>query len=187
MFFLNKAYWWIGNGWIMTGLVLWVGWAPMGRAEDFCWESVGARGGIPEAGSGRTFSEAELFSNWNMPWGWDVGKEWYVQSRLDSSMGWLGDHGNNAGIWTLGPSLVLSRPRLPVSAVFGVSPTILSRTKFGSKDFGINFQFTTHIGLQYDFATHWRLTYHFQHMSDAGLSDKNPALNMHMFGLAYVF
>ena len=109
------------------------------------------------------------------------------REALEFSAGWLGDFGNDAGIWTLGPLLVLGRARLPVSLVAGVSPTVLSRTQFGSKDFGINFQFTTHIGVDFDFARHWRLTYQYQHMSDAHLSEKNPALNMNLFGLCYVF
>jgi hypothetical protein len=41
--------------------------------------------------------------------------------------------------------------------------------------------------LNWDFATHWRLGYRFQHMSNAGLSQPNPGLNMHMFALSYLF
>jgi hypothetical protein len=172
------------GGWAVSCLLLY---AVVGRAEDFRLESVGARGGIPGNRSSRYFNQAELFADWDLPWDWDVVKEWRVQSRLEFSAGWLGDFGDNASIWTLGPLLVLGRERLPVSLVGGVSPTILSRTVFGSKDFGINFQFTTHIGVNFDFARHWRLTYQYQHMSDAHLSSKNPGLNIQFFGLCYVF
>jgi hypothetical protein len=83
--------------------------------------------------------------------------------------------------------VVLSRGRLPVSLDGGVSPTLLSRSEFGSKDFGTDIQFTSHIGVNWDFAAHWRLGYRFQHMSNADLVPQNRGLNMHMFALSYVF
>ena len=76
---------------------------------------------------------------------------------------------------------------LPVSLEGGVSPTGLSRSEFGSKDFGTEIQFTSHVGLNWDFATHWRLSYRFQHMSNADLGTKNPGLNLNMLALSYVF
>ena len=170
--------------WAMVPLLLW---AVVGRAEGFRFESVGVRGGFPVSSSREDFNQAEGLVNLNLPWAWDLGKEWYLQSRLDFSLGWLGDRGNNSAIGTLVPSLVLGRERLPLSLEGGVGPTVLTRDKFGSKDFGTEFQFTSHVGLNWDFATHWRLGYRFQHMSNAGLSQPNPGLNMHMFALSYLF
>ena len=158
-----------------------------GRAEDIRLESTGVRGGWSPSSSGEDFSQVEGFLNLNLPWSWDLGKEWRLQTRLDFSLGWLGDKGNNGAIGTVGPSLVLGRERLPVTLEGGVSPTFLSRTGFGEKEFGINLQFTSHIALNWDFAPHWRLSYRFQHMSNAHLSSKNPGLNMNMFGLSYLF
>ena len=161
--------------------------AATGRTQDFRLESVGVRGGFSASSSGEAFNQAEAFANWNLPWGWDLGKEWYLQTRLDFTLGWLGDRGNNAAIGTVGPTVVLTREPWPVSLEGGVSPTFLSRSGFGSKDFGTDFQFTSHLGVNWDFATHWRLGYRFQHMSNAGIGSKNPGLNMHLFALSYVF
>ena len=82
-----------------------------------------------------------------------MGKEWYLQTRVDFSIGWLGDSDNDAAIGTAGPSVVLGRESLPVSLEGGVSPTGLSRSEFGSKDFGTEIQFTSHVGLNWDFAS----------------------------------
>jgi len=172
------------SGWAVGCLLLC---AVIGRAEDFRLESVGARVGFPANWSSKDFRQAELFANWNLPWGWDLGKEWWLQSRLDFSAGWLGDQVVNGAIGTGGPTLVLGRERLPVSLEGGVSPTVLSPAEFPSKDFGMNFQFTSHIGLNWDFATHWRLSYRFQHMSNAGLAPSNPGLNLHVLGISYLF
>ena len=65
--------------------------------------------------------------------------------------------------------------------------TGLSRDEFGSKDLGGNFQFTSHAGLNWDFAEHFRVGYRFQHMSNAGLREPNPGLNLHLFAVSYLF
>jgi len=156
-------------------------------AADFRLESVGARGGLSASTTGEDFYQAEAFGNWKLPWGWDLGKEWHLQSRFDLSLGWLGDSGHAAAIGAVGPSVVLGRERLPVSFEGGVSPTLMSRHEFGTKDFGSEFQFTSHVGVNWDLAAHWRLSYRFQHMSNAGLASKNPGLNMHLFGISYLF
>jgi len=162
-------------------------WAAAGRAEGLQLESVGARGGLSASSSGSDFHQAEGFVNFNLPWAWDLGREWHLQSRLDLSAGWLGDSGHDAAIGTVGPSLLLRREPWPVSLEGGVSPTFLSNYEFGAKDFGTYVQFTSHVGLNWDFAPHWRIGYRFQHMSNAGLASKNPGLNMHLFALSYVF
>ena len=133
------------------------------------------------------FHQFEAFGNWNLPWGWDLGPEWHLQSRLDLSAGLLGDSSQNAAIGTFGPTLVLGRARWPVSLEAGFSPTLLSSYKFELKSFGTEIQFTSHVGLNWDFAAHWRLGYRFQHMSNADLSQDNPGLNLHMLALSYVF
>ena len=161
--------------------------AVVGRAEYFRLESVGVRGGISSNLTGQSFNQAEVFANWNLPWGCDLGKGWHLQSQLDLSAGWLTDRSDNAAIGTLGPGLVLSRAGLPVSLAGGVSPTVISWSDFEARDFGTCIQFTSYAGLNWDFAAHWRLGYRFQHMSNADLAQHNRGLNMHMFALSYVF
>jgi hypothetical protein len=172
------------GGWSVSCLLIC---GVIARAEGFRLESVGARGGVSSNSEGDEFHQAQAFANWNMPWAWDLGKEWRLQSQLDFTAGWLGDRGHNAAIGTAGPGLLLSRERLPLSLDGGVSPTALSRSEFDSKDLGMDFQFTTHVGLNWDFARHWRLSYRFEHISNAGLASPNPGLNIHMLGLSYVF
>ena len=175
MLFSRRAFRWIGiSACVLAGLLL----RPdAGRAEDgLHLESVGVRGGFSANNDRHNFNQAEIFGNWNLPWSWDLGKEWRLQSRLDLSAGWLGDRTENGALGTLGPSLALGRARWPVSVEGGVSPTLLSRDSFGSKSFGMDFQFTSHAGVNWDFAAHWRLGYRFQHMSNAGFARPNPGL-----------
>lgn len=161
--------------------------APCLFAQDFHIESAGARYGFDPVGSESNFHQAEAFVNFDLPWNWDLGKRWSLQSRLDASAGWLGESGADAFIGTVGPSLSLGKQNFPLSLEGGVSPTILSRKDFPSRDFGTLFQFTSHGGINLDITSHWRLSYRFQHMSNASISRHNPGLNLHMFGLSYLF
>jgi lipid A 3-O-deacylase len=155
--------------------------------EEFGFESAGARYGFPVDHRSQGFSQAEAFVNLNLPWKWNLGADWNVQSRLDASAGWLGREGFDAALVTLGPSLVLRDKWLPLSLEGGLSVTGLSRDEFGSKDLGGHLQFTSHAGLNWDFASHWRVGYRFQHTSNAGLRAPNPGLNLHLFAVSYVF
>ncbi len=157
------------------------------RAGDFSFESAGARFGVGASSSNRDFHQAEAFVDWNLPWHWDLGAKLDLQSRLDLSAGWLGNSHSSGAVGTLGPLLALGRERFPISIEGGAGATILSRWEFETKDFGDAVQFTSHIGLYWDIAQHWRLGYRFQHMSNAGISQSNPGLNLHMLALSYRF
>src|SRR5437867_4727178 len=156
-------------------------------SRDFRLESAGARYGYAFQVRSESLRQAEAFANWNLPLAWDLNSHWHLQSRLDLSIGWLGGRGDNATVGTAGPSLLLRRASFPLTLDVGASATGLSREKFGSKDFGTPFQFTTHAGVNLDLGQHIRVGYRYQHMSNAGLSRPNPGLNLHVFGLSYLF
>jgi hypothetical protein len=171
--------------WAAIGLLLAM--AADARAGDFGFESAGARFGVGTGSSTRDFHQAEAFVDWNLPWHWDLGKKWDLQSRLDFSAGWLGNDHRDAAVGTLGPLLAVGCERFPISVEGGSGPTLISRNEFETRDFGDAVQFTSHIGLYWDIAKHWRLGYRFQHMSNAGISQNNPGLNLHVLALSYRF
>ncbi len=156
-------------------------------AEALSWETLGARFGFPVDDRTKGFEEAEAFANCNLPWLWKLGYQWAVQSRLDFSAGWLGAHGDDAFIGSLGPSLLLSYKPWPVSLEAGSSPTLMTVHNFGQTDLGGAFQFTTHIGVNWDVVAHVRVGYRFEHISNAGIYHDNPGINFHMFALSYLF
>lgn len=157
------------------------------HAQDFSLESAGVRGGASFTSNAHNFHEVDGFVNWNLPWDWNLNDRWRLESRLDFSLGWLADPGADAVVGTLGPSFIFKRENFPLSFEGGVSPTLISRSDFGTKDFAIPFQFTSHVGLSFDFWDHFRIGYRFQHMSNAGLALPNPGLNLHMLELSYCF
>lgn len=181
----SRACWRIGAAtWVLAGLLPG---SSLCRADDFRLESVGVRGGISSNQAGGELGESQAFANWNLPWDWDLGKEWHLQSRLELSAGWLGDSDKQAAIGTIGPGVVVSRAQWPLSLEGGSSPTMLSRYRFARLDMGMDFQFTTHVGLNWDFAEHWRLGYRFEHISNADLAKPDPGLNMHLVTVSYRF
>jgi hypothetical protein len=155
--------------------------------ETFRLESGGLRGGLSRHHSDNRFTQIEAYANWGLPRRWSLSTNWSLRPRLELSTGWLTGRGDDGFIGTVGPSLVLSRQRLPFVLVAGVSPTLLSEDTYGDKDFGIPFQFTSHAGLYWQPGSRLELGYRFQHMSNAGLGGHNPGLNVHMFAVGWRF
>lgn len=147
----------------------------------------GLRGGFSSTDFGNRFVQGEAFLYRDLPWGWDLGKQWHLQTRLQLTAGALEGYDDVAFDGTLGPDLVLSYAPVPVTLDAGVSPTILSRHTFGERNLGTEFQFTSHVGLECRVWRCWSLSYRFQHMSNAGISKDNPGLNTHLFGVVYHF
>ena len=150
-------------------------------------DSAGARFGFNPNGAASHIYQAEAFADWQLPWAWELGRSWGLQSQLEGSVGWLGESRVNAALATVGPNLVAGREKSPVSFDAGISLTGLTRYNFPTKDFGMPLQFTSHAGLNFDISGRVRLSYRFEHMSNGSLSRHNPGLNLHTFGLSYLF
>jgi len=150
-------------------------------------ESAGARFGLHADFSKLDFFQSDLIVKWALPFGWDLGREWHVRPRLETSAGWLGDNTHDAAIGSFGSAFVFSRGTFPLSLEAGLNLTLISHWEFEERDLATPLQFTTHIGLNADLSRRYRLTYRYQHMSNNGFSKPNPGLNLHLFGLCYVF
>src|SRR5438874_182048 len=105
-------------------------------AESFRLDSAGGRFGFSAESRSENFHQAEGFANWALPWGWDFGEDWRLQSRLDLAAGWLSGHGEDAFVGSAGPTLSLSYHKFPLSLEGGFSPTYISRHEFGPTDLG---------------------------------------------------
>lgn len=164
-----------------VGIVFFACLAFGGDLSQIRLESMGARYGFGANDFSSAFHQAEAVVSFSLPWQWDLGAGWKLDSHLDLSLGWLGADHTDAFVGTLGPRLSLSRGTFPVTVEGGVSPTWLSHDTFGRHDLGIPLQFTSHIGLVWHIARRLEVGYRLQHMSNAGLSRDNQGMNMHMF------
>jgi len=154
-------------------------------AETNAW-AVGFRSGLSQSGSIHTFTESETFLQW-VPARCTLGTNWSVSLRLELTAGYLENRDQYGFVGTIGPAALFQFRDFPILFDFGVSATGLNPDRYPSKDFGIPFQFTSHVGVEWRFMPEFNLNYRAQHMSNAQLSSSNPGLNMHLFGIAYQF
>ena len=147
----------------------------------------GLRGGISVYGGRDHFSQVEPFAAWRPPCQWNFCSDWWLGGRLEGSAGWINGEGVNAFIGTLGPVIELHKGNFPLILEGGSSPTVLSQHRFGTMNFGDNFQFTSHIGLRLEITKHFSIGWRFQHMSNAGIAHPNPGLNEQMISASYGF
>jgi hypothetical protein len=158
------------------------------QAQDFVPEFMGVRGGFSTGGQGAAnFIQAEGFADWNLPLKTESDSGWFLQPKLSLSVGWLDSTGANAVIGAAGPTVTLGKRGFPLSLEGGISATLISQHQFQTVDLGQEFQFTSYLGVNADLSRHWRVGYRYQHMSNGGLADSNPGLNMNMFSLNYAF
>jgi Lipid A 3-O-deacylase (PagL) len=155
--------------------------------QHFSLESTGARFGFGATEACRGFRSGEAFLNCNLPVLWEPVTNLFITIRMDFTAGWLGRDGENASMASAGLTLVFRYKDLPFSLEAGSSPALMSAHDFGGLDLGDTFQFTTHAGLNWDITRRWRVGYRYQHTSNAGLANHNPGLNLHSFGLSYLF
>jgi hypothetical protein len=155
------------------------------NAQEFL--SVGFRGGMSYNSNNHCFLQAETFIDLDLPWACNFYSDWRFQPKCDVSGGWLGGEHSDGFVGTLGPIVELSKGKCPLTFECGSSPTFLSKYQFGDENFGGKFQFTSHIGLNWHLTKHISIGYRFQHMSNAGLWNPNPGLNLNMFSFTFRF
>ncbi len=153
------------------------------RAQDFF---AGARGGASLDDGGARYRQAEAFGG-ILGWHWHFVSNWYLRPGADASLGCLTDGNNNGFVGTIGPLVELGKGRFPITVEAGAAPTFLSRHHFSSRNFGDNFEFTSHIGLNWRVSEHFTLGARIQHMSNAGFAHENPGVNMEFLSLRYNF
>jgi hypothetical protein len=117
-------------------------------------------------------------------------KVFWMPSRLDLSAGWL-ERGSNASAFvSAGPSYRWHMNKSDQSkwfVDFGVHPTFISQSRFEGKNLGGEVFFTSHLGLGVYLGRQRKssLLLRYQHISNAGLNDRNPGVDM--LGLAFSY
>jgi hypothetical protein len=159
-----------------------------GHAEEaWGFESAGLRTGFSATGIDQHFRQLDAFTRFDSPWSAKISQEYRFNTTMDLSAGTLAHEGNFGFIGSFGPVFTFSKQRFPIEVAIGISPTILSRLRYRSVDFGMPFQFTSHGGFNFLLSDKWVANYRFQHMSNAGLSRHNTGLSLHSLSVAYRF
>jgi len=171
----------LGLSWLSVTL------SALGQTSAFGLATLGIRGGYSANDKSTTFEQVEATATFNLPWRWQTESRCWLQTRLACAAGRLHGRDDQGFIGTIGPCLSIGREHFPLHLDLGVSPTIMSQTEFGGRDFGIPLQFTSYAEADFDLGKHLGVGYRYQHMSNAHLGDHNPGLNLHAFSVCYRF
>jgi hypothetical protein len=155
-------------------------------AEEMTKMEIGARGGVSDNRNEENHKGAEIYFLKQLPWGSSFGENSTISTRFDMGATYLEADSDSSGMVAIGADLVLGLWDNQMEFEVGFRPTWMFDYEYGGEDFGGGMQFTSHAGL----AINWQpmtLSYRFQHISNAGIYNKNPGLNLHMVGLGYRF
>jgi lipid A 3-O-deacylase len=150
------------------------------------WDAIGFRASIGDSRNKESYSQYEVYVNFNLPWAWRSEPKWIVGSFVGINVGAIVCE-KDAFLGSIGPEFYVLAPSQRLSFSAGIYPTYISRSSFGIDNFGGPFQFTSALDIDFHFLRQMSLGYRFQHMSNAGLFDKNPGLNTHILELTYLF
>lgn len=178
-----------------TALLCWVlmGIAPffassLAWAGRTSWEA-GLQAGTSFNEEDESFNQYDLQASYGLPWSWQWGRAVQVDTRLTTVLGVL-DGGGDTGLEaSLGFAFVFGSASGDGAFQLraGSAVTLLSEDEFGDQDFGGPVQFTHHISLYYWFLENLSAVARVQHMSNGGIYDENPGLDMIMLALVYRF
>ncbi|MBU5611975.1 acyloxyacyl hydrolase [Geomonas azotofigens] len=154
-----------------------------GSASANNWGPFGVRGGFSVDRKDHGAETVEAFASYQLPWSLRSKGGWGVSTEVALTAGSLSSGKDCGFVGSFGPAFDLGNPEF-VELDLGVSIAILSRDRFGGRDYNGIQQFISHAGVIYHFTPAFALSYRFQHMSNAGLNGQiNPGLNMHLFGI----
>lgn len=102
---------------------------------------------------------------------------------LAASAGGLWEGEKRSLILGVSPTVRIQYKKLPVFLVGSTGPAFLSQSRLSDIDLGSRIEFLSSLGFEWEFAENWRLGYRFAHLSNAGISNKNPGLNFHLFSI----
>ncbi len=155
----------------------------VGEIDEFGVRYAVARGGFDG------LTQQAFFVDFKLPRSWRVWNDVTVAARLTVEAGRFEFGSEHRAFASIGPSIRFTSdaPRVARFVDFGISPTIIDGSIYGDKDFGTSFNLTTHVGLGLRFgrAKNQVLKFRFQHISNGGINNDNPGVNM--IGLDFSF
>ena len=155
-------------------------------AADYSFDSVGARLAFDNSGS-IDLRSYEVNAKVETPWEWDISDDIELEIAIEGSLGAIDGEGETAAMAHLGFAANFEFDDFPLELVISSGPTLLTEDRFNRFDLGSKFQFTSAMGLDWEVIDDWTLGYRYLHISNAGLGDPNPGLNMHAVSLLHSF
>jgi len=132
-------------------------------------------------------TQQAAYIDFRLPWYFVTAGGLHISPRLTLEGGRFENGGDDRLFASLGPAVRLSNPRwrLPLVLDAGISPTFIDGSEYDGREFGTSINFTSHLalGLELGERNRYRIDLRFQHISNGGLNDDNPGVNM--FGIGF--
>lgn len=156
------------------------------QADSFEWSDIGLRIGT-DAENRVSVQSYELISTLETPWSWSPSESFEIDLGLELGLGALDGEGETGLLAHIGPSLEIEFGDFPLELIISSGPALLSEHVFENLDLGGSFQFMSAVGFDLEVAEDWTIGYRYLHISNAGLHDENPGMNLHALTLLYEF
>ena len=175
--------WTFRVGVVVLGVML------MGNDALAAWHDdleVGARAG-EDVAERVEFEQYEVFAHYPLKWKWDLWHHMVLSTRLDAALGWLNVKGKEGIVGALGPGFILQHSDSRIRFEAGINVTLLGEDEFERHNFGGPLQATSYLAASLRLYRGSRVSYRLHHISNGGIYDPNPGLDVHLLGLSYAF
>ena len=142
--------------------------------------SFGFRTGVNTFRQNNRFRQYEIFVDTDLPYQKLLTQGISIQSKLELTGGVLQDFSENSMVFSAGPGLELDFIREYSFIEAGISPTFITKHSFRTNELGGLFNFTSYAGIYFSPLKFLIAGYRFQHMSNAGIYQPNPGVNLHI-------
>lgn len=143
----------------------------------------GVRIGGSTDGGREQLTAGEIYSRHALPWTWRPTDGSRLTTHLEGAIAVLDGRGDTGAALSAGPVGVWAGDGGHWRFEIGIKPTILSEDRFGTRDLGGHFHFTSHVGIRYQLHPKFSVGYRVQHISNAGIASPNPGLDLHLLTL----
>jgi len=150
---------------------------------------IGYRVSSSDGGKFDALTRQALFANLELPWEWSGQNGFSAEPYLSLEIGRFERRSEHRNFISFGPVVRLTHQRwgtrLFVDA--GLSPTAIDGARYGDRDFGTSFNFSSHLGLGFRFGAKENqfIKLRYEHISNGGIDRDNPGVNM--IGIDFVF
>ncbi len=154
--------------------------------ESKFFSQVGMRVGINDDENEEDFTQVQVYGIIPMKWN-SRGGGWFLDTMLQGTIAALHADGDTGAVFTFGPGIEFGPESIPLTVSLGISPSAATRAHYGDEDLGGWFYFTSYLGFNYRLGENLGLGFHASHMSNAGIKDRNPGINIFALELSYHF
>jgi hypothetical protein len=133
------------------------------------------------------FQGYEFYLRRDLPWAWTWASGYTLALVANASVGHFHDAERESVSAALGPGFTLAYRDWPVYVDAGSRFTIISEYKFEDLDLGGHLQFTSHFALKVRATGELEVGARVQHLSNAGLYESNPGLDLLSLDLSWRF